>query len=265
MRDILPENNTAPLVPQLIAATPEEFRLIAAFFEENGYKRADINMGCPFPLQVRKHRGAGILPFKEEAEALLQTVTEFPGMKFSVKLRLGWKQKDECQALVPFLNRLPLEHITIHPRVGEQQYNGLVDKDEFSRIYNECVHPLYYNGDICTVNDVQSVVEQFPRIKGVMIGRGLLSNPLLAQEIKMGKTLSAPEKRSLFKQFHAELFQQYNTLLQGDHQLLSRLKSIWDYLLPDAEKKLRKKIIKSTRIEQYEDAVLSLLNQYPYV
>lgn len=265
IRDTLPGNNTTPLTPQLIAGTPEEFRYISALFVRNGYKQVDINMGCPFPIQVRKHKGAGILPFREEAEALLKAITEFPQLKFSVKMRLGWEQKDECLALLPLLNELPLEHITMHPRLGVQQYKGLTDKEAFSLFYNECVHPLYYNGDIRTVEDVQTVIAQFPRLKGIMIGRGLLANPFLASAAKSGKRFSAEEKRTLLNQFHAELFGQYKLSLEGNHQLLSRLKTIWDYLLPEAEKKLHKKISKSTRIEQYEDAVHTLLNQYPNV
>lgn len=50
LRDIAPEGNlSAPVVPQLIASSPEEFRRIATLFQEQGYRHADINMGCPFP------------------------------------------------------------------------------------------------------------------------------------------------------------------------------------------------------------------------
>ena len=57
LRDVSPEHNRdIPVIPQLIAATPDEFRRIAAFFREQGYRQADINMGCPFPMQARLHR-----------------------------------------------------------------------------------------------------------------------------------------------------------------------------------------------------------------
>ena len=48
LRDLAPEANaSASLVPQMIAASPEEFRRIAGLFRESGYRRADINLGCP--------------------------------------------------------------------------------------------------------------------------------------------------------------------------------------------------------------------------
>lgn len=42
-------NRQVHVVPQLIASTPDEFRPIVRLFQENGYKEADINLGCPFP------------------------------------------------------------------------------------------------------------------------------------------------------------------------------------------------------------------------
>lgn len=75
LRDLVPEANTsASLVPQMIAASPEEFRRIAGLFRESGYRRADINLGCPFPMQARQHRGAGILPYPDEVKVLLETI-----------------------------------------------------------------------------------------------------------------------------------------------------------------------------------------------
>ncbi|MCL3850097.1 MULTISPECIES: tRNA-dihydrouridine synthase family protein [Parabacteroides] len=262
LRDIAPEHNQdVPVIPQLIAATPDEFRRIAAFFRERGYRQADINMGCPFPMQARLHRGAGILPYKEEAVALLGTIREFPEMSFSLKLRLGWEQPDESLALLPFINSLPLAHVTLHPRIGLQQYKGVVDIEGFSRFYEACTLPLFYNGDLGSLEDIHSITDRFPALKGVMLGRGLLSHPWLAAEYANGKTLSATEKQTRLADFHRLLAEQYSLCLEGgDHQILAKLKTLWDYLLPDAEKRLRKKVIKSNNLTVYYSAVKELLS-----
>lgn len=42
-------------------------------------------------------------------------------------------------------------------------------------------------------------------------------------------------------------------------QVLAKRKLIWDYLLPDAEKRLRKKILKSNQLSTYQQAVKELL------
>ena len=67
VREIASGNNTVSrLIPQLIASTPAELERLAGLFIEKGYKEADINMGCPFPLMTGKHKGSGIFPYPDE-------------------------------------------------------------------------------------------------------------------------------------------------------------------------------------------------------
>lgn len=261
LRDVAPENNReVPVVPQLIAASPDELRRITLFLKEKGYGRVDINMGCPFPMQARLHRGAGILSYASEATALLDTIHEFPEISFSVKLRLGWEKADESLSLLTVLNDLPLTHITLHPRVGIQQYKGSVDMDAFSCFYDKCSHSLFYNGDLNIVEDIRSITERYPKLKGVMLGRGLLAHPWLATEYTTGQVLTDAEKRTKLSEFHQLLSELYSLRLEGgDHQILAKLKTLWDYLLPDAEKRLRKKVIKSSNLTAYHSAVKELL------
>ena len=65
-----------------------------------------------------------------------------------------------------------------------------MDLKGFEAFYNECSHPLIYNGDLLTVEDIQTISERFPRLAGIMIGRGLLANPALALEYQQGHPLS---------------------------------------------------------------------------
>ena len=185
VRGIEPEENKVPhLIPQLIASSAEKAEVILSLFIEKGYREADINLGCPFPLLARRHNGSGILPYPEEVKALLSIVTRYPQISFSVKMRLGWEQPDECLALAPILNDLPLRQITMHPRLGKQGYKGEVDLEGFSAFREVCRLPLVYNGDIHLVEDIQRISKQFPSLAGIMIGRGLLANPALALEYK---------------------------------------------------------------------------------
>ena len=156
VREIASENNTVSrLIPQLIASTPAELERLAGLFIEKGYKEADINMGCPFPLMTGKHKGSGILPYPAEVEALLKELVHYPELGFSVKMRLGWECADEWRPLLPLLNAAPLRRIVLHPRIGKQQYKGEVDLAAFTAFYEECAHPLVYNGDLLTVEDIR--------------------------------------------------------------------------------------------------------------
>ena len=258
VRDIAPENNTVShVVPQLIASTPVELERLAALFTEKGYKEADFNMGCPFPLVARKHKGSGILPYPAEVEALLKELTHYPELSFSVKMRLGWESADEWRPLLPLLNAAPLRRIVLHPRIGKQQYKGEVDLAAFTAFYEECAHPLVYNGDLLTVEDIRKVEEKFSCLEGVMLGRGLLANPALAWEYVNGTSFSPDKLHEKVKALHARLLQYYEAHLQGEAQLLSKMKPYWEYLLPDADRKIKKAIKKATTMDKYLTAVNS--------
>ena len=262
VRELDADNNRGVnLTPQLIASTPEKILRILALFIEKGYKNVDINLGCPFPTLAKRHNGAGLLPYPDEVKALLMAAIEaHPEIQFSVKMRLGWEDANECMALLPLLNSLPLSHITMHPRLGKQQYKGEVDLEAFQRFYAECEKPLIYNGDLLTLDDINTISNRFPRLGGLMIGRGLLANPALAIEYQQGVPLSPKEKIEKIRLLHADVFSQYGNLLEGgDLQLLTKMRTFWEYLLPDGDRKAKKVIHKTSKLSNYQAAVSNLL------
>ena len=263
VRDIERKNNSVQhLVPQLIAASPEELAPLVEFIASQGYNEADINMGCSFALQVRKCHGAGLLPHPDKVEALMKATEKFPEISFSVKMRLGWESKEEWRKLLPILNDTKLSRITLHPRLGSEQYRVAADSEEFAHFYEECRHPLVYNGDLTSFEQMNSIAERFPRIEGMMMGRGLLANPALAMEYKEQRVLSHGEKASLVAKFHQKFYDAMAPRLQGNTQFLSKFKPYWEYLLPDMEKRDRKAIQKASNIDKYLIAVNSALARY---
>ncbi len=263
VREIEPGNNRVPhIIPQLLASSLEKAEAILALFIEKGYQEVDINLGCPFPLLAGRHNGSGILPYPEEVESLLSLVKKYPQISFSVKMRLGWENPEECMRLLPILNELPLRQVTMHPRVGKQQYKGEVNLEAFAAFMEACRHPLIYNGDIRKLEDIHRIQEQFPALAGIMIGRGLLANPALAWEYKEKSQLTPDELRQKVQMLHTSVYEQYTERLQGgDAQLLSKMKPFWEYLLPEADRKLLKAIHKSSNLSKYNQAVLAFFNQ----
>ena len=95
-----------------------------------------------------------------------------------------------------------------------------------------------------------------------MIGRGLLANPALALEFQQGKTLSKKELAERVDALHQDVFSQYENRLQGgDLQLLNKMKSFWEYLLPQADRKAKKAIHKANRLDTYQTAVQTLIRE----
>ena len=263
VRGIEPGNNQVPhLIPQLIAPTAEKAEKILSLFIEKGYKEADINMGCPFPILAKRHNGSGILPYPEEVQALLSLITKYPQISFSIKMRLGWEDPEECLKLAPIINELPLRQVVMHPRLGKQQYKGEVDLKAFEAFQHVCKHPLIYNGDINHIEDIHRIQEQFPGLAGMMIGRGLLANPALAWEYQQNRTLEFDEMKEKIQSMHTYVYEEYIEQLKGgDLQILNKMKAFWEYLLPNADRKLLKAIHKSTNLHKYTQAVHAFFNQ----
>ena len=260
IRDIERKNNAAHnLVPQVIAATPDEMRPLLELIANEGYTRVDINMGCSFPLQMRKSHGSGLLPHPELVAGLMAEVAKHSEFSFSVKMRLGCNSKDEWKELLPILNDAPLRHITMHPRLGIEQYKKSVDVDAFGEFYAACKHPVIYNGDLNTLADIHRIEQFFPGLKGIMLGRGLLANPALGIEYCNGCELTELELCNLVQRMHDAISRELMPRLQGNTQFLSKMKPYWEYLLPTLPKRLRKPILKATTIEKYQIAVTTAL------
>ena len=256
IRDIERKNNNVEnLVPQVIAANPDEMRPLLNLIAGEGYSRVDINMGCSFPLQMRKRHGAGLLPYPELVAELMKEVAQHPEVSFSVKMRLGCNSKDEWKELMPILNDAPLRHVTMHPRLGIEQYKKPVDVDAFAEFYTACKHPVIYNGDLNSLADINRVEQLFPGLKGIMLGRGLHANPALGVEYRTGRELTNAELGNLVRQMHDALMRELTPRLQGNTQFLSKMKPYWEYLLPDMLKRDKKAILKATTIEKYMNAV----------
>jgi tRNA-dihydrouridine synthase len=232
-------HNPPNTVPQVLVKSPEELKILIAPIAKAGYTKVDLNFGCPFPKVTQHGYGAGILPLPDAVKSVLSALSNYPQINFSVKMRIGLESADELPPLIPLLNNAPLRHIVVHPRLGKQQYNGDLDMETFRFFVQSSVHPVIYNGDIRTIEDAAPY-------RDVMIGRGLLANPLLALDIKEG-TIDAQSRLTLLMAFHKTLVVE----LQDIEQPLPKLKTVWDYFLPNAEPHLRKKLLKSRTMDDY--------------
>lgn len=263
LRELNPQNNTVSgLVPQLIAGTAEEAGCILPYILDMGYKEIDINLGCAFPVLAKKKKGSGILPFPDRLEALLRIVEQYPEVDFSVKMRLGYEDDHEWKALLPLINACRLVRVVMHARIGKQQYKGECNREAFREFLEGCIHPVVYNGDVKTLDDIQTLHQDFPSLQGVMIGRGVLETPWLSSAYRDGVEWTQEKYMTHLRNMHKDLFDHYEQQLEGgEKQLLTKMKAFWEYMLPEADRKLHKKIHKAQKIVDYTHAVYQILHQ----
>ena len=256
-KDILPENNpTIPIVPQIIGNQSADFINLAVRLFDLGYTSVNWNLGCPFPMVAKKHRGSGLLPYSERIDAFLEkTVSSIPN-RLSIKTRLGRRTINDIFKLMPIFNRYPLEEIIIHPRTGIQMYDGKTDLDTFESCLAQSVHRVIYNGDITDLKTFQDVFDRFENIDGWMIGRGAVTNPFLPGIIKVGRD-DISHKVEKFKQFYDELFDQYRQVFSGPGHLLNRMKGFWTYFSKSFQnsRKIAKKVHRTQKMHRYMEIV----------
>ncbi len=263
LKDIDPKNNKGIyLIPQVLTNNADDFLLVANKVKELGYKEINWNLGCPYPMVSKRKMGAGLLPFPEKIEEVLEKVISKTDIQISIKLRLGNENPTELFEILPRLDRFPIKNITIHPRIGKQLYKGSVDIEAFEICLSLTKHTIIYNGDINSPEDFAKLKARFPIINNWMLGRGLIATPWLPMMIK-DNIVNLPENRfELLYQFHDLLLNEYEQILSGEAHIVLKMKSIWAYWMQNFldSKKEYKKIKKAKSLPEYRTRVRELFS-----
>lgn len=248
-------NGVANVLPQIIFKNGSELDALVGILKDNGATHIDLNMGCPFPLQTSRGRGAATVADPECREAVARTVADNPDITFSLKMRLGMEE-EEFMPLLETLNTIRLDHLAVHPRTARDQYTGELHPDAFRMILEHSANPIVYNGDILTPADAAEVARRYPAISGIMIGRGALGRPSIFNEIISGEEWPEERRRREMLAFHRELFAHYGaTLVGGDHQVLSKILPFWEYAEAEIGRKAWKAIRKASNISKFQTAL----------
>ena len=265
--DVLPELNvdSIPVVPQLLGHEVTEFVDLSNRLYDLGYTEINWNMGCPMRRVAGKHRGSGILQYPDEVSSILDYVVPKLKPQLSVKIRLGYRSQDEIDRIVPILNSYPLKDITIHPRIGKQVYSGHPDLDKLAEVLPSIRHKVIYNGDICSVYDYKKIRTLFPQIVDVMIGRGVLYNPLLPMQIRQQCPEdfdTASDGRPLMpaNEFIIALMEEINGLDVGPQAKIRKMKEYWCLLSKalSGSEESKRKVLYSSDLDEIFALILEM-------
>ena len=257
LKDLLPQNNKGlNIVPQILTNDADGFILTANKLKQLGYEEINLNLGCPAGTVVSKKRGSGFLAYPEELDKFLDEIYKIDNMKISIKTRLGKERADEFYKLIEIYNKYPLEELIIHPRTREDFYGNTPNLEVFKDALKLSKHSICYNGDIFTLNSYNKIINEFPEVNKVMLGRGILANPGLIGEIKNNEFAN----KEIIKMFHDEIFENYTILLNEDKNAMYRMKELWGYMshIFTNNKRYYKKIKKAQKAIDYKNAVNSL-------
>ena len=268
LKDVLPEHNgTLRTVPQLIGKDPNQLRVMIRALIDLGYTEVNLNCGCPWKFVARKGRGSGLPENETLFQLMLEAGCETLPNGFSIKIRLGMSTSDTLMKRAAMIARFPLSEIIVHPRTGVQMYEGAADLNAFAEVYTAFgTIPVVYNGDVYTAADYARIVRRFPAITGVMLGRGLIANPALAEHIAAWEAAKHTAPPSPHRDpartfaFIEELTAEYRKTLFGPASVLGRMKELWGYIHAEFDKgpKILRAIQRSHSFDEYNRAIASL-------
>ena len=255
-------NDVETLTPQILSTDAEEILRFAKQCQQLGYKEINLNMGCPFPRVANKKRGCGLLPYPDKVESMLDRVFEQIDIKFSVKCRLGYFSPEEIDIIIPIFNKFPLSELIIHPRIGKQLYKGEADVERFKALIPYINAPLVYNGDIISVESFVRISNAVKPVNQFMLGRGILANPFLAEQIKNDKA-STHDKTERLHNYVIDLYEDRLRHAGGSPKVLGRMKELWSYLMNSFEEPqvVWRKIKKINALKEYEEAVETIFKE----
>ena len=216
-------NEGLDVVPQLLTKDADEFVWAAHILAERGFHEVNLNLGCPSGTVVAKGRGSGFLGHPDELEAFLRDICDRSPLPVSVKTRLGVESDDEYARLLDLYCSLPLAELIVHPRVRRDFYKGAPRRCFYGETLARAPFKIAYNGDIFSLEDLNTLLKAYPATRHVMIGRGILANPALARMAKGGPAVTASELRC----FHDRLLEAYEAEVGGN--AVGRMKEWWSY------------------------------------
>lgn len=271
VKDILPEKNEGiPLIPQIMTNRSVDFIKACHVMQELGYKELNFNLGCPSGTVVSKRKGSGFLAYPDDLNRFLEAVFNDPlivnrEVEISIKTRAGKTSHEEWPRLMDIYNQYPMKELIIHPRVQQDFYKNTPSWDAFAHAVEISKIPLVFNGDIFRVPEFLAFTEKFPQIDTIMLGRGIIRNPELAEQIseqaKDSAVTDAFDKKR-FRAFHDELIEEYSDYMYGEKPVLYKMKELWFYMMsmfPESGK-IEKKIKKTNRLDEYRTYIDELFS-----
>ena len=198
-----------PLIAQIWGAKPDNFEVTARELIQQGFVGVDLNMGCPVKNVVRQGLCSGLIENRELAHELIDATQKGAGKEnVSIKTRIGTKTYDE--SWIRFL----LEHKPVMLAVHFRSVSELSKvpahwelAPEIAKLRDE-ISPgtlLVGNGDVMSRGQGENLANQYG-LDGVMIGRGVFSDPYVFSKESPWEQQPAEQRKQLYLK-HINLFE----------------------------------------------------------
>jgi tRNA-dihydrouridine synthase B len=171
-----------PVSIQIFGCDPDRMAESASIVERSGADIVDINLGCPVKKVVRQGGGSNLLRDLPLLERIFRAVRKAVAIPVTVKIRSGWDRKSiNAVEVLHVAENCGLEGLTIHGRTREEMFSGEADWSIIAEVKRQARIPIIGNGDVFQPQDAVRMFRE-TGVDGVMMGRGVLTNPWLLRQ-----------------------------------------------------------------------------------
>ncbi len=183
-----------PVFVQLLGGQPGPMAENAHFVESLGALGVDVNFGCPAKTVNRHDGGAVLLKTPDRLFKILSAIQESlkASIPLTAKVRLGFEDKSLVKEIAEATEQGGAESLVVHARTRKEGYVPPAHWEYIAIMREQIKIPVIANGDIWNISDFKRCRE----ISGCdrfALGRGLVSRPTLALEIKSYDTKNPHE------------------------------------------------------------------------
>ena len=184
---------------QVFGSNEEEIVYSFQKLEEMGFKKINLNMGCPQPKIIKNGAGSALLLNRAFIDNLICKLKKHlsSDTEISIKIRTGYKNFSEPEFYLNLANKYNLDFICVHGRTQEQIYGGTADWDIIRKLGTLPRNVDFIgNGDLFEPHDIIQKINN-SNLDGIMLARGIIGNPWLISQIKelmkFGKIFTIPK------------------------------------------------------------------------
>ena len=256
------EGDSYPLIAQIWGKNPENFYKTTKDIIEMGFSGVDINFGCPEKNVVKNNCCSAMIKLENRPRALeiIAAVQDASAGKIpvSVKTRLGFSEID--LSWHTSLLGLKLNMLTIHARTRKEMSKVPPHWDSVAEIVSlrDQLAPntkIVGNGDIKNRQEGLELANRL-NLDGIMIGRGVFSDPYCFAAQSPWPEMSAAQKIELFRK-HLNLHAKTWTDGERRFEPLKKFAKVYINGFPGANE-LRAKVMETHSVEEALEVIKGL-------
>ncbi|MBA2403159.1 MAG: tRNA-dihydrouridine synthase family protein [Bdellovibrionales bacterium] len=225
-----------------------------------GYPWMDINLGCPSNTVTKNGGGSSLLLDLGALRTLLKNIRDNFSGRLTAKIRTGFHNTLEFEDSIKLLNDEGIEMITVHGRTRDMMYKVPAEWNYIEKAVKISQVPIVGNGDVWCVSDIHRMLKE-TGCHAVMVARGALKAPWIAQSYKQGVIEETAEER--FRKIQ-KFFFEYRSELESenitDRGLLKQSKSVSRFMLDGIQNSeiIRRKLLLSQTAPDFYSIIESL-------